>query len=83
MNMILNFKKAKKKEQEAFTAGRIIGEQYAYARIIGLLYSELKDVRKRHEKAETAHKRAVQAAVLTEINVLLMKVKDIHEQRNK
>ena len=83
MNMILNFKKARKKEREAFATGRIIGEQYAYARIVGLLYSELKEVRRRHKEAETAHKRAVQAAILTEINVLLMKVKDIHEQRDK
>ena len=83
MNMILNFKKARKKEQQAFDAGRIVGGQYAYHQIVTLLYSELKVFRKKHEQAETAHKRAVQAAIITEINVLLMKVKEIHEQRNK
>ena len=83
MNMILNFKKARRKEQQAFDAGRIIGEQYAYQRIVSLLYSELKEVQRRHKEAESAHKRAVQAAIITEINVLLMKAKNIHEQRNK
>ena len=59
MNMILNFKKARRKEQQAFDAGRIIGQQYAYQRIVSLLYSELKEVQRRHKEAETAHKRAV------------------------
>ena len=83
MNMILNFKKARKKEQQAFDDGKIIGEQYAYYRVTALLYSELKQARKRHEEATTPGKKSTAAAVVTEINLLIMKVKEMYEQRDK
>ena len=83
MNMILNFKKARKKEQQAFDAGRLIGEQYAYYRITALLHAELKQARKRHLEAKTPGKKSTAAAVITQINLEIMKVKEIYEQANK
>ena len=83
MNMILNFKKARKKEQQAFDDGKIVGEQYAYYRITALLYAELKEANLAYKEAKTPGKKSAAGLVVAKINYLLMKVKGLYEQANK